>query len=103
MASKPTTKTARSLYERYIEGNAEAETYFEVSRVRLEISEKIYALREKVGLTQKELANRVGTSQSVISRLEDADYEGHSISMLQRIATALGHKVVIDFEPMLNE
>ena len=31
----------------------------------------------------------MGTTQSVISRLEDADYEGHSLSMLQRIATAL--------------
>jgi predicted transcriptional regulator len=43
------------------------------------------------------LAERIGTKQSVISRLEDADYEGHSLTMLQRIATALGQCVEIRF------
>ena len=37
--------------------------------------------------------------QSVISRLEDADYDGHSLNMLARIAHALGHKVCIHFVP----
>jgi hypothetical protein len=32
-------------------------------------------------------------------QLEDADYEGHSLSMLQRIATALGQEVKIVFVP----
>ena len=42
--------------------------------------------RTEAGLSQKELAEMIGTTQSVISRLEDADYEGHSLSMLSRIA-----------------
>ena len=58
---------------------------------------EIYALRGQAGLTQRELAQRVGTHQSVIARLEDADYDGHSLNMLQRIAAALGKRVEIKF------
>jgi transcriptional regulator with XRE-family HTH domain len=54
-----------------------------------ELAQIIYAARTQAGLTQKQLADRIGTQQSVISRLEDADYEGHSLSMLQAIAHAL--------------
>jgi ribosome-binding protein aMBF1 (putative translation factor) len=57
----------------------------------------IYAARTKAGLSQADLAERIGTKQSVISRLEDADYEGHSLSVLQRIAVALGQCVEIRF------
>jgi ribosome-binding protein aMBF1 (putative translation factor) len=59
-------------------------------RLNMEIARLIYDLREKAGLTQGALARRIGTTQSVISRLEDADYEGHSLRMLNRIASALG-------------
>jgi transcriptional regulator with XRE-family HTH domain len=58
-----------------------------------EIGQLIYDARTKTGLTQKQLADRLGTTQSVISRLESADYEGHSLSMLRRIAEALGQKL----------
>ena len=58
-----------------------------------EIGQMIYEARTKAGLTQTQLANRLGTTQSVISRLESADYEGHSLSMLQRIAEVLGQKL----------
>ncbi len=51
------------------------------------------------GLTQAKLAELVGTTQSVISRLEDADYEGHSLSMLQRVAEALHRRIDIRFVP----
>jgi transcriptional regulator with XRE-family HTH domain len=51
----------------------------------------------KAGLTQGELAKLIGTTASVISRLEDADYEGHSLAMLRRIAAALNKRVEIRF------
>ncbi|MBL8232588.1 MAG: XRE family transcriptional regulator [Bryobacterales bacterium] len=63
------------------------------------VARKIYELRIKAGLTQQELASRVGTTKSAISRLEDADYEGHSLSMMKRIAEALGKRVEIRFLP----
>ena len=47
-------------------------------------------MREDAGLTQTELARKVSTTQSVIVRLEDAEYVGHSLTMLERIATACG-------------
>ena len=55
------------------------------------------------GLTQRELADRVGTTQSVIARLEDADYAGHSLSMLQRIGRALNRRVEINLLPIESE
>lgn len=66
-----------------------------------EIAESIHLLRTAAGLTQKELAELIGTAPSVISRLEDADYRGHSVAMLRRIATALDRRVEIRFVPTL--
>lgn len=71
----------------------------EEERANAEIGRKIYELRTRAGLTQKELADLVGTTASVICRLEDADYEGHSLSMLRRIAAALNRRVEIRFVP----
>lgn len=63
------------------------------------VAQMIYDARTEAGLTQKQLAKAVGTTQSVISQLESAEYEGHSLSMLQRIAEALHHRVEIRLVP----
>lgn len=70
---------------------------FEEEMAKREIGTTIYQLRESAGLSQSELARRVGTTQSVISRLEDADYAGHSLAMLNRIAEAMECQVEIRF------
>ena len=57
-------------------------------RVNLEVAQMIYGARTKAGLSQSELAALIGSKQLVIARLEDGDYEGHSLTMLQRIAAA---------------
>lgn len=62
------------------------------------IARRVYDLRTEAGLTQKQLAQRINTQQSVISRIEDADYDGHSLALLQRIATALGKNLRIEFD-----
>jgi transcriptional regulator with XRE-family HTH domain len=67
----------------------------EAERANAEVARKIYTIRKKAGLSQRELARRVGTTASVICQLEDADYEGHSLTMLRRIASALNHRVQI--------
>jgi transcriptional regulator with XRE-family HTH domain len=59
---------------------------------------QIAALREKAGLTQRDLARKLKTSQQQISRLESPSYEGHSLSMLRRVAEALGATVHVAFE-----
>ena len=72
---------------------------FEEAVANREVAQRIYELRQQAGLSQAELAKRVGTTQSVISRLEDADYEGHSLAMLNRIAAAVERRVEIRFLP----
>jgi transcriptional regulator with XRE-family HTH domain len=57
---------------------------------RIDLAMLVREMREFARLTQKELADRIGTTQSVIARLEDAEYEGQSLSMLERIAPACG-------------
>jgi len=63
-----------------------------------EVAMQIAALRKESGLSQKELAARLGTSQQQISRLESPDYEGHSLSMIRRVAEALGATVNVRIE-----
>ena len=63
------------------------------------VAQMIYDARTSAGLTQRQLADAVGTTQSVISQLEDADYEGHSLTMLRRIAAALHSKLEIRLVP----
>ena len=68
--------------------------------VNAEVARLIYEGRKMAGLKQTELAKLIGSKQSVIARLEDADYEGHSLTMLQRIAIALNQRVEINFVPV---
>lgn len=77
----------------------EMQRMFEEEVANREVAQKIFQLRDKAKISQAELARRVGTTQSVISRLEDADYEGHSLAMLNRIAAALQRRVEIRFVP----
>ena len=67
------------------------------------IAQMIYDARSAAGMTQTELAKAIGTTQSVISQLEDADYDGHSLSMLRRIAKALHRRVEIRMVPENTE
>ena len=63
------------------------------------VAREIYERRTAARLTQRELADLVETSQSVIARLEDADYDGHALSMLRRIAEALKLRVEVRLVP----
>ncbi|MDZ4876677.1 MAG: hypothetical protein CLLPBCKN_006112 [Chroococcidiopsis cubana SAG 39.79] len=63
--------------------------------INAHVAQLIYEARIKAGLTQQRLADLIGTKKSAIARLEDADYEGYSLSMLQKIARALNQKLEI--------
>ena len=96
MTKKTTTDALKILA--HIAGNdPKRQQMFEEEVANREVAHKIYQLRQGAGLSQAELARRVGTTQSVISRLEDADYEGHSLAMLNRIAAAVERRVEIRF------
>ena len=96
---RTTTDGLKILDHLYFRGPAKQRALAEAF-LNAEIAQEIYALRDKAGLTQKQLAKLIGTTDSVISRLEDADYEGHSLKMLQRIATALNLRLEIRFTPL---
>jgi ribosome-binding protein aMBF1 (putative translation factor) len=88
--SRQTMSATEILKHRYYSGKPERKADLEVARLDASVARQIYELRSIAGLTQRELALQVGTTASVISRLEDADYQVHSLQMLRRIATALG-------------
>lgn len=95
-----TTDGIAILDRMFFQGHPERYRALETARLNASIAQEIYDLRIQAGLTQKQLGKMVGTSHSVISRLEDADYEGHSLPMLQRISSALHYQVVIRLVPL---
>ena len=71
---------------------------FERAGQAWDVALQIAALRQRAGLSQKELAKRVKTSQQQICRLESPGYEGHSLSMLRRVARELSARVRVLIE-----
>ncbi|MBH8576784.1 helix-turn-helix transcriptional regulator [Nostocaceae cyanobacterium CENA369] len=97
------TSDAIKIIHKITSSDPELEAIVEEASINAEVAQLIYSARTKAGLTQKQLAELVGTKQPVIARLEDADYEGHSLSMLQKIARALNQRVVIQLAPIEHE
>ena len=91
------TTKASTILDRRHSPTADDLTFREQFKQSVEVAELVLKARTDAGLTQRELADRVGTSQSVIARLEDADYEGHSLSMLRRVAAAVNSRVELRF------
>lgn len=99
MTNKERTTDALSiLHRRYVGDDPARQASIEEERVHAKVARQIYELRKQAGLSQRELAERIGTTQSAISRLEDADYDGHSISVLRRVAGALGAKIDVELD-----
>jgi ribosome-binding protein aMBF1 (putative translation factor) len=93
------TDDALKIIRRSIGDDPELHDMLRDSAINAQVSMIIYDVRKQAGLTQSQLAEAIGTTQSVIARLEDADYEGHSLSMLTRIASALNQKLEIKMSP----
>lgn len=89
--------SAPKILDRITGKNPQVRRAIEEHKLNSRIAEMILEAREQANLTQAELAELVGSTQSVISRLEDADYEGHSLTMLQRVAAALDQRVEVRF------
>ncbi len=95
-----TSDAVQILYRRYYEGRPERVRGLEEARAHDSVARKLTALRLRAGLTQRQLADLVGTTASAICQLEAADYEGHSLAVLNRIAAALKQRVEIRFVPV---
>lgn len=94
------TNNAIKIIDKMNHNDPEIQEMVAVASINAEVAQLLYETRIKAGLTQKELADLIGTKQPVIARLEDADYEGHSLSMLQKIASALNKRVEIHLTSM---
>lgn len=86
------------IYKTFVAGRPGQEMIFCEEAANTEIATAVYTMRTEADLSQEELATRIGTKKSAISRLEDADYEGHSLGILKRIAKELGYRVDVSFE-----
>ncbi|HEY1496172.1 MAG TPA: helix-turn-helix domain-containing protein [Candidatus Solibacter sp.] len=98
--SQPSTDALEVLHRRFYQGKPARLKALEETRANEEIARRICELRTQAGLTQAQLGKLVGTTASVICRLEAADYRGHSLAMLRRIAAALDRRVEIRFLPI---
>lgn len=97
--SPPLRSGVQILRKRYYEGNPDRQKSLDDERLNAAIAREIYDLRKEAGLTQKQLAEMIETTQSAIARLEDSDYEGHSLRMLNRISDVLDYDIVIKLVP----
>jgi ribosome-binding protein aMBF1 (putative translation factor) len=84
---------------RFFAGRPERIASLNQTRREMALGLKIRRVREDSGMTQAELAKRIGTQTSAISRIEDADYDRHSVQTLTKVADALGMRLIIDIEP----
>src|SRR5947209_634029 len=89
-------------FDRYLESQLEDPAFaarFKQAGEAWDVALQIAALRQRAGLSQKDLAHKLKTSQQQISRLESPSYEGHSLSMLRRVARVLHARVRVVLEP----
>ena len=94
------TSNALEILARHVGDDPRHRRMVEEGMVYAEMAQAIYDARNEAGLTQQKLADMVGTTQSAIARLEDFDYNGHSLSMVQRVAEALGRRVEVKLVPL---
>jgi ribosome-binding protein aMBF1 (putative translation factor) len=94
------TRNALKIIDRMVGRDKELREMIAEEAINARVARTIYDARHDAGLTQIELARLVGTTQSVIARLEDNDYQGHSLTMLNRIAAALNKRVDIRLQSL---
>ena len=87
------------LIGKFVDDDPVRQTMLDDEIVNIEAAQLVYDLRKKAGLSQRELAKKVGTTASVICRMEQADYEG-SLAMLRRIAGALNRRLELHAVPI---
>jgi ribosome-binding protein aMBF1 (putative translation factor) len=102
MPGKKKFKSAavQELYDELIGSDQSAQEEFEGELVNIEVAQLIHDMRTKAGLSQRELARKIGTSASAINRLESDDYQGHTVAMVRRVAAALNRRLELRAVPV---
>ena len=79
-------------------GRAEVRTAYDALDAEFAFLDQVLSARARAGLTQAQVAERIGTTQSAIARLESgAAKHSPSIATLQKYAKALGYRVELKF------
>jgi transcriptional regulator with XRE-family HTH domain len=90
-------------FDRYMErklGDPDFRARFEAADQAWDIALQLAALRQARGLTQKQVAEMLGTKQQAIARLENPAYTGHSLSMVRKYVEALGASLDVTVVPV---
>jgi ribosome-binding protein aMBF1 (putative translation factor) len=95
-----TSDAVEILHHLYFDGKPEMMELLEAERIKLDIAQQVYDLRETAGLTQAALARQIGVNPSIIQDLEESAYEGDAFLMLNRIATVLNRRVEVHVVPL---
>jgi len=70
---------------------------FEEEYERLSIGKELLKIRKQAGLTQAQVAKKIGTTASAISRYENATYDRYELQTLKKIVEACGAKLQLNF------
>ncbi len=95
--SKTKTVNSRTLLKKQLL-NKEFRKEYELLEEEFQIAKEIIRLRTEAKMTQKELAEKAGTSQPAIARLESGVYKNLSLSFLNKVAKVLGAVPVVNFK-----
>jgi len=98
MPNKITIDAVEILKDR-IAQDPELAYFVEEERKRLMLADKIRQARQESGLSQKEVAQRIGTTQSAVARLESGNYERLSLSTLIKVTRALNRRINLEILP----
>lgn len=99
MKKKIPSKSLNQLVSKY-EKNEEFKIAYEERRFYLQIANMIRDLREKVGLSQAEVAKKAKVSQPMIARLESGDHRRTpTIETIHRILNILGYQLILEVKP----
>ncbi len=95
-------ETEKTNFDRYLERKIQdpaLRARFEAADLAWDIALQLADLRRLRGLTQKQVAEMLGTKQQAIARLEDPAYNGHSLSMVRKYVEALGASLRVTILP----
>jgi ribosome-binding protein aMBF1 (putative translation factor) len=91
-------KDFKTLKDQWLK-DPEVRKEYDALKTEFKLAEEIIRARAKAKMTQAELARRIGTKSTAISRLESPNYGKASISMLKKVAQALGCELQIRLVP----
>jgi ribosome-binding protein aMBF1 (putative translation factor) len=100
MENPTRTSRASAILRKRRGDNPEREVHVQEELAKLRLYQLVARMREESGLSQEDLARRMGTKQSVISRLESGDYNSITITTLIKAAAATGHRLRIEADPV---